>query len=402
MHFIQAGLKQVNLRAPRREIFIWCAIGFLLFWPASWLDQYIWQWMIPLQTPNLDATIIFLTERFIFLILGFFFLMMCYRWWVNPNHQTKLVAAFFAVMTTGIMAYVLKSVFAIPRPFVSLALDPLVNAGSFAFPSGHTAVAFALLIPFWRMAKWLGLAWLVFALATGGARVYEFVHYPSDIVGGAVLGGVIGAIFSHPEMKKLIHILWQEREFRRQSFHFCVGFLVVFAHWSGFLSLSLIGGVLVLGLVTSFVSQYRWIPIVSEMLELVDRPRDKNFPGRGAFYYALGVFLTFLIFNGENLNIAYASILIMAVGDSLNHLFTNGMQSVKIPWNKRKNILGIVVGVVCGTLAAQFFVGWGPAFIASSIAIALETVPWRVGRFYLDDNILVPLVSGGLLWVMVG
>ncbi len=401
MHFVREAFKEVNLRAPGREVTFWVILGLLLIYPAWWLDNLVWSFLLPLQTPVLNETITLLTENIIYYVLVAFFFVMCFRVWKNENHMSKLVPAFFAVVTTGIVAFVLKSFFGVDRPFKALLLEPLVEAGSYAFPSAHTAVAFALLIPFWRISKILGILWFVFAVLTGVARVYELVHYPSDIVGGLVLGGVIGAVFSHNEVKKLIMLLWKELEFRRQSFHFCIGFVIVFAHWAGFLSLTLIGMALVIGLLVSFISQYRYIPIVSDILKLVDRPRDDGFPGRGAFYYALGVFLTFLLFNGENLPIAYAAILILAVGDSLNHLFTNGIQVIKLPWNRRKNIWGIVVGVLCGTYAAHFFVGLIPAFIASSIAIFLETIPWRVGKVYIDDNILVPLVSGGLLWLMI-
>lgn len=210
------------------------------------------------------------------------------------------------------------------------------------------------------------------------------------------MGGVIGAFFSHPEVFKLIKVLWKDLEFRRQSFHFSTGFLCVFAHWTHFLRLRQLFFFLLLGLLISFISQKKNVPIISGVLEQFDRPRDKKFPGRGAFYFFLSVFLCLFIFP---VKIAYASILILSVGDSLNHLFMNGFRRIHLPWNRRKNIFGVVLGIVFGTFAAQFFVPVFAAFFASFVAIFAETIRFKIGKFYVDDNLFVPLLAGGILVV---
>jgi|GEM_PF-587792 len=401
MKLVTQALKHINYRAPEREVYYWLVFGAFLIPLGFWLDSQVFAWIMPLQNPSLNSLIVFLTEYFIFALLGLFAITTLYRVWSNENHQSQLVPGCFAVLAAGILAYVLKSYFAIDRPYLQMALEPLVPGHSYSFPSGHTAVAFALLLPLWRINRYLGVSWFLFAVAVGFARVYEFVHFPSDIAAGLILGGTVGAIFSHPESVKLFKVLWKELEFRRQSFHFACGFLCVFLHWAGALRLRFIAFILVSGLILSFAAQYKKIPILSEILALVDRPRDDNFPGRGAFYFCLGVFLTIMIWQGDNIHIAYASILILAVGDSLNHLFASQVTRFSLPWNRRKNVVGIITGILMGTFAAQFFVPVMPALIASTLAITAETVPWRVGKFYLDDNILVPLVAGGVLWLLV-
>ena len=401
MKLFTDALKVINYRAPEREVYYWLILGLFLIPFGFWLDSYVFGYIVQWQTPLLNTVIVFLTEYFIYALLGLFGSVTLYRVWHNENHQSQLVPGCFAVLTAGIIAYVLKSYFGTPRPYIDLALEPLVPGHSYSFPSGHTAVAFALLIPLWRINKWLGISWFIFAVTVGFARVYEFVHYPSDIAAGVILGGVVGAVFSHSESRKLFKVLWQELEFRRQSFHFALGFLCVFLHWAGALRLRAIAFVLVMGLIVSFVAQYKKFPILGQTLSLFDRPRDQNFPGRGAFYFCEGVFLTFLIFQKDNINIAYAAILILAVGDSLNHLFASQVYKYGLPWNRRKNVVGVVTGIIMGTIAAQFFVPFFPALIASTIAITAETVPWRIGKLYLDDNLLVPLLSGALIWLMV-
>jgi membrane-associated phospholipid phosphatase/dolichol kinase len=387
----------------QRELLFWLGLGFILFGIGKYLDIYIFAFIAEhIRTPLLDKIALFLTEKLIQVVLVGLGILTAWRVYKNPDHHSKLAPAFFAVIVTGIMAYILKGFFKIPRPFgvsyydVLGDLQPLLDISSHSFPSAHTAISFAVLIPLWRISKSIGVFWGIFALLVSLARVYEKVHFPSDIAGGILLGGLIGAFFSHPEVHRLLKILWNFLEFRRQAFHLCTGVCCVFAHWAGILRLRFLAVILIIGLIISFISQRHKIPVISDILKLFDRARDKDFPGRGAFYFLLGVFLTFLIFP---VKIAYAAILILSFGDSLNHFISKPFHHccASIPWNKNKNILGVGLGVLAGTLAAQFFVPFYAAFLGSAVAIFLETIPFRIRKFYIDDNIFVPLIAGGII-----
>ena len=69
----------------------------------------------------------------------------------------------------------------------------LVGCGkAYSMPSNHAIVAFAFILPFYRMFKSrVRYLFLAVALLVGFSRVYVGVHYPSDVVAGAVLGVVI-------------------------------------------------------------------------------------------------------------------------------------------------------------------------------------------------------------------
>lgn len=78
------------------------------------------------------------------------------------------------------------------RPFVKYPNDVVkyTKAGSHSFPSGHTSMAFAtatsisLLYP-----KWYVIApSFLWASSIGYSRMYLGVHYPSDVLVGAILG----------------------------------------------------------------------------------------------------------------------------------------------------------------------------------------------------------------------
>jgi membrane-associated phospholipid phosphatase len=63
-----------------------------------------------------------------------------------------------------------------------------------SFPSGHTAIAFACATMLSYYRPKLAPAFFLLAVAIGFSRVYVGVHYPLDVLGGAVLGLLCGGI----------------------------------------------------------------------------------------------------------------------------------------------------------------------------------------------------------------
>ncbi len=93
------------------------------------------------------------------------------------------------------------------RPFITYqAFKLIIDAPSFySFPSGHTASSFAVVgILATEFKKYRGVLW---ALATlmAFSRLYLFVHYPSDIIAGIILGlmcaWIIRKVFSRTTTK---------------------------------------------------------------------------------------------------------------------------------------------------------------------------------------------------------
>ena len=79
-----------------------------------------------------------------------------------------------------------------PRPFVTYPdiITKKENAGSFSFPSGHTSLAFATATSLsLAFPKWYVIApSFAYAGAVAYSRMYLGVHYPSDLLGGILIG----------------------------------------------------------------------------------------------------------------------------------------------------------------------------------------------------------------------
>lgn len=121
---------------------------------------------------------------------------------LDRQHLQEALAPALAGAMLDIPLYsVLKHKFSRPRPFqisetVSCIIAP---PDRFSFPSGHTSVAFVVLITVGSFYSWLFLPLALLALWIGASRVYLGVHYPTDVLAGAVLGclcGFIGLWFS--------------------------------------------------------------------------------------------------------------------------------------------------------------------------------------------------------------
>lgn len=92
----------------------------------------------------------------------------------------------------------LKEWFARPRPCNTLSdvLIPIGCTGTFSFPSNHALNNFAAAVFFYRLFP--NLKWILFIAASlvSISRVYLGLHYPSDIIGGALLGSAFGYLFA--------------------------------------------------------------------------------------------------------------------------------------------------------------------------------------------------------------
>ncbi len=102
----------------------------------------------------------------------------------------------------------LKNVVARIRPYDAMEqIRCLVEAQpDYSFPSGHTAIAFAASVPvFILLDRGIGLIMTVFSILMGLSRIYVCVHYPTDVICGAIIGilcGIVTCMVIYPRFSK--------------------------------------------------------------------------------------------------------------------------------------------------------------------------------------------------------
>jgi len=149
-----------------------------------------WHW--------LDLLAIIIAKYFIFVIFG-----AVLGWWISL-HKTKSSSSwpiegkkkwliFGHLFLAAIFSFLLNQLAALirfrERPFLQSGTRQLVNPLSEkSFPSDHAAVSFALAVAVFIHNKSLGLFLLLLSILIGLARIYTGVHYPLDILGGAIVG----------------------------------------------------------------------------------------------------------------------------------------------------------------------------------------------------------------------
>lgn len=107
-----------------------------------------------------------------------------------------IISSYILVFLIG--QYALKDLIARSRPCHIDETVPLLvkRPGSYSCPSTHSAWAFAAATSIYCYHKRAGIVVGVIAIIMGFSRLYLFVHFPTDVLIGAVMGIVLAVICS--------------------------------------------------------------------------------------------------------------------------------------------------------------------------------------------------------------
>ena len=89
---------------------------------------------------------------------------------------------------------IIKNIVARPRPYRMMEelMILIPEPGEYSFPSGHTSSSFAAgVVLYLMLPKKYGIPAMVLAFLIGISRLYVGVHYPTDVLGGMVMGTLL-------------------------------------------------------------------------------------------------------------------------------------------------------------------------------------------------------------------
>lgn len=125
----------------------------------------------------------------------------------KERRGTAWLAVVSIVIELILVSLILKPIFSRPRPFLVQEIEILVPfpLGS-SFPSGHSASSMAVAFLLFRENASYKYPIMLLAILMSFSRLYVFVHYPSDVLVGMILGILIGE-FVYRKGKFFINLL---------------------------------------------------------------------------------------------------------------------------------------------------------------------------------------------------
>ncbi|MBW2974394.1 SEC59/DGK1/VTE5 family protein [Candidatus Woesearchaeota archaeon] len=186
-------------------------------------------------------------------------------------------------------------------------------------------------------------------------------------------------------------------EIKRQPFHILVGLLLIAFLYHGLLTpMAILIAALVVMAGSVYVRKAK-PKAIWRLLEHIEREDAlREFPGKGLIAYLIGAFLVVVLFEKE---IALASIMILALGDSFSRL-VGPFGRIRHPFNNTKFVEGVIAGMVAASLGAMLFVSPSEAIVASFFAMLLEGIDLKILNLKVDDNLTIPLVAGAVIWAV--
>lgn len=139
-----------------------------------------------ISNPVFDTIAKFFNYAIIPIIISAMILMIIFK----KTRRTGIALLISGVCVFIIGNLILKPAIARIRPYdVNTAVHLIVNAQhDFSFPSAHTYFAFTAATVIFMRYKKIGICCYILAVLMALSRMYLYVHYPTDVIAGAIFG----------------------------------------------------------------------------------------------------------------------------------------------------------------------------------------------------------------------
>jgi len=108
----------------------------------------------------------------------------------REQNQRAVLMAILSLLAANVLLKLCNVIYFRPRPFYAHPVNLLFyHPTDSSLPSNAATVGFALAVSVWLQNRGAGLGFVLAALLFGLARIFCGVHYPGDVLAGALLGG---------------------------------------------------------------------------------------------------------------------------------------------------------------------------------------------------------------------
>ena len=178
----------------------------------DYLDETILQWFQQIHNDALTKIFMIITKLgeagIIWIIFGFLMLFAL------KEKKYGCMVLFSLLLCLIFGNGILKNLIARPRPCHMIHDIQMLIAipKDYSFPSGHTFSSVAASICIWHWNRKYGiLAWIL-AVVMMASRLYFYVHYPTDIFAGILLGTILAMISIYCVEKAVVSDWWKNRK----------------------------------------------------------------------------------------------------------------------------------------------------------------------------------------------
>lgn len=136
-----------------------------------------------------DSLIIFFADYLQFFLVAIFLLLLFFgKLQIKGQLRILLVTTISIIVARLGVTELIRLFYQRPRPFQEYQVHQLVSENEWSFPSWHSAFFFAMATAIFLYNKKWGIGFFIATIFMTVSRIIAGVHYPSDIIGGMIVG----------------------------------------------------------------------------------------------------------------------------------------------------------------------------------------------------------------------